>query len=160
MNVPRALSKRVMTELEKQQAEPSEVLERLGLVDDDDLTQWEAVMKGIPSTPYEDGRWLLSIKLPPEYPRVPPQIRFKTKICHPNIEFATGKICLTLLTSEHWSPVYNVASTLEAVYNLLMDPGVDSPYNLDVNNLIRDGDEVGWYELVRYWTTTERYEGK
>ena len=33
------------------------------------------------------GLWKLSIQLPESYPLAPPDIRFETPICHPNVHF-------------------------------------------------------------------------
>lgn len=36
---------------------------------------------------YPDGCWKLDIRIPPNYPLSPPEIRFATPICHPNVHF-------------------------------------------------------------------------
>ncbi|KAI5286149.1 hypothetical protein KEM54_000026 [Ascosphaera aggregata] len=110
-----ALTKRLVQELKSYSKSPQEeYLERLGPVSDDNLTEWEAVLNGVPDSPYE----------------------------------------------EHWSPAYTLAATMGAVYQLLTDPGVDSPLNVDVAALIREEDEVAWDALVRYWTGREVYRGE
>ncbi|GKZ80394.1 hypothetical protein AnigIFM56816_004614 [Aspergillus niger] len=147
---------RLLRELKDYTNSPNEALLHLGPVDEDDLLHWEAVLKGVPGTPYENGLWTLSIQIPPTYPLTPPKITFKTKISHPNISFTTGEICLTLLTTEHWSPVYTLSSTLSAIHQLLTDPRPDSPLNVDVAALLRDGDIAAWESLVRFWTEEER----
>ncbi|BCS04155.1 ubiquitin-conjugating enzyme E2 pex4 [Aspergillus awamori] len=147
---------RLLRELKDYTNSPNEALLHLGPVDEDDLLHWEAVLKGVPGTPYENGLWTLSIQIPPTYPLTPPKITFKTKISHPNISFTTGEICLTLLTTEHWSPVYTLSSTLSAIHQLLTDPRPDSPLNVDVAALLRDGDVAAWESLVRFWTEEER----
>ena len=106
------------------------------------------------------GLWSLHITLPPNYPLSPPSIHFRTRISHPNISFSTGEICLTLLTSEHWSPVYTLSTTLMAIQQLLTDPRPESSLNVDVAALLRDGDVVGWESVVRYWTDEERWSGQ
>jgi peroxin-4 len=110
--------------------------------------------------PTTDGLWSLSIQIPTNYPLSPPTIRFTTRISHPNISFTTGEICLTLLTTEHWSPVYTLSSTLTAVHQLLTDPRPDSPLNVDVAALLRDGDIPAWESVVRYYTKEERWRGR
>lgn len=104
------------------------------------------------------GLWSLSITLPDTYPLAPPTIRFTTRISHPNISFTTGEICLTLLTTEHWSPVYTLSTTLTAIHQLLTDPRPDSPLNPDVAMLLREGDIPAWESIVRYWTEEERWQ--
>lgn len=98
------------------------------------------------------GHWHLDITLPATYPNTPPTVRFATPICHPNVGFKTGEICLDLLKTS-WTPAYTVVSTLEAVQQLLSAGGdADSPLNLDVARLVREGDLVGAEGLVRFYT--------
>lgn len=71
---------------------------------------------------------------------------------HPNISFTTGEICLDLLKTS-WTPAYGVVSTLEAVHQLMSSGGeAESPLNLDVAKLVREGDLVGVEGLVRWGT--------
>ncbi|KAK2733080.1 hypothetical protein FQN55_003781 [Onygenales sp. PD_40] len=152
-------TKRLIRELNEYARNPNEALLHLGPVSETDLLRWEAVLKGVPGTPYEGGLWRLHITIPPEYPNRPPTIAFTTRICHPNVSFTTGEICLTLLTSEHWSPAYTLSTTLSAIQQLLTDPRPESPLNVDVAVLMKNGDLLGWESLVRFYTTEERWEG-
>jgi peroxin-4 len=98
------------------------------------------------------GRWRLDIAVPPSYPNAPPTIRFQTPICHPNVNFKTGEICLDLLKTS-WTPAYGIVSTLEAVQQLLSAGGEpDSPLNIDIAQLMREGDGLGAAALVRFYT--------
>lgn len=105
-----------------------------------------------------EGRWLLSITIPTSYPLQPPQIKFVTPIVHPNIHLQTGEICLDLL-KDAWTPAYSVLESVRAVRMLLGYPEIDSPLNLDVASLIRDGDHLGARNLVELWVEEERYGG-
>lgn len=49
---------------------------------------------------------------------------------------------------------------MSAIQQLLSDPGLDSPLNVDVANLMREDDAVGWESLVRYWTAEKRWHGE
>jgi peroxin-4 len=106
-----------------------------------------------------DGRWLLRITIPPSYPFKPPQISFATPIVHPNVHLQTGEICLDLL-KDKWSPAYSVLQCVREIRMLLGMPGVDSPFNVDVAALLRDGDALGARRLVELWAEEERYEGE
>lgn len=169
-------TQRLLQELKKYAKEPNEALLHLGPIDEENLLLWEAVLKGVDGSPYEGtptlrcpissskltrpgGLWHLRISIPPNYPLAPPTIHFATRISHPNISFTTGEICLTLLTTEHWSPVYTLSTTLTAIQQLLTDPQPDSPLNVDVAALLRDGDIAAWESVVRYWTGEERWTG-
>ncbi|ETB63308.1 hypothetical protein, variant 3 [Plasmodium yoelii 17X] len=57
---------------------------------DYNLYEWEAIIKGPKDSPYEGGKWKLSIKCKSTYPIDPPMITFITKVFHPNVNFTTG----------------------------------------------------------------------
>lgn len=80
---------------------------------------------------------------------------FKTPICHPNVHFKTGEICLDLLKSS-WSPAYTIRSTLNAVHQLLTSAEPDSPLNVDVAMLLRAEDQVAAESLIRFYTTDQK----
>lgn len=61
----------------------------------------------------------------------------------------TGEICLDLLRSA-WSPAFGIATTLAEIHRLLSYPVVDSPLNVDVAVLLREGDNIGAEGLVRW----------
>ncbi|CAG8898765.1 unnamed protein product [Penicillium egyptiacum] len=126
-------------------------------VDEDDILHWEAVLKGPVGTPYEGGLWHVNIEVPPNYPIAPPTVYFTTKIVHPNIDFRTGEVCLSLFDAE-WSPAGGLSATLRAIQWLLKDPNPDSPLNVEIAVLLRKGDLAGYESLVRYLTEQERWE--
>lgn len=104
------------------------------------------------------GLWHLDILIPRSYPLAPPKITFTTPICHPNVDFKTGEICLDLLKTS-WSPAYTLTSTLEAIHQLLAYPEVDSPFNVDIASLLKSGDKIGGESLVRFWCGERRWGG-
>lgn len=140
-------------------------IERLNPLSDSDLYTWTSVINGTALTHgYQHGRWLLHLTLQPPtsatpYPFSPPTVVFKTRICAANVDFGTGEICLDLL-KDRWTPAYTLAMCVEAVLQMLDEPGVDSPLNVDVARLIRDGDTVAAEGLVRFWCEESRYEGE
>ncbi|CAN8098903.1 unnamed protein product [Discula destructiva] len=159
--------KRLLKELDAWRAEKTDDgetavgVERLGPIHESDLLTWEAVINGRDvGSGYDEGRWLLSIRLPATYPHAPPAIRFVTPIVHPNISLDTGEICLDLL-KDAWTPAYSVLQTVRAIRDgLLRYPEVDSPLNIDAAALLRGGDVVGARRLVELWAgSLGRYEG-
>jgi peroxin-4 len=87
-----------------------------------------------------------------------PKITFLTKVCHANIAWKTGEVCLDVL-GERWTPILGIVGALEAVVRLLGEPGTDSPLNVDVAALVRGGDWLGARALVGFYCGEERYEG-
>ncbi len=60
------------------------------------LTELEAKVQPMASTPYERGTFKLAISCGDRYPNEPPNVRFVTPVYHPNID-NEGRICLNLL---------------------------------------------------------------
>ena len=59
--------------------------------------------------------------IPEDYPTDPPNIRFATKILHPNVDPKTGEISLDVL-QERWSPEMTLLTILSALMALLIKP--------------------------------------
>ncbi|RUS27982.1 ubiquitin-conjugating enzyme/RWD-like protein [Jimgerdemannia flammicorona] len=143
------VSRRLLKELHDPCENP-DILE-LRLVDDDDLLNWRALLRGATGTAYEGGVFELRITVPQSYPIHPPTIKFVTTICHPNVHFKSGEICLDILKTT-WSPAWTLQSTLLAISLLLVHPEPSSPLNCDAANLLRCGDIDGYNSLVRMYT--------
>ena len=87
----------------------------------------EAKLVGTKDTAYEGGVFKLEIRLPDRYPFEPPQVKFITKIYHPNIDSA-GRICLDVLKSPpqgSWKPSQNISTILTSIQLLLSEPNPD-----------------------------------
>ncbi|ODQ79966.1 hypothetical protein BABINDRAFT_36737 [Babjeviella inositovora NRRL Y-12698] len=119
-----------------------------------DMHHWDCTISGPEDSPYEGGTWVLKIDVPPTYPTQPPKISFVTQIIHPNINFETGEICLSLLDASAkdggWSPAWNLLNAAMAIVLLLTDPEPDSPLNIDAANLYRL-DKRAYDSLINYY---------
>jgi len=127
-------------------------------VSESELLHWEAILKGAQGTAYEHGQWKLDIQVPDNYPLAAPTVTFVTPICHANVSFKDGEICLDLL-NKNWTPAYTISSTLGAIHQLLSYPEPDSPLNVDVAKLLREGDLIGAESLVRWCCDEWRWNG-
>ncbi|ETB63307.1 hypothetical protein, variant 1 [Plasmodium yoelii 17X] len=110
---------------------------------DYNLYEWEAIIKGPKDSPYEGGKWKLSIKCKSTYPIDPPMITFITKVFHPNVNFTTGALCMDILKT-NWSPAWTIQSLCRAILFLLNEPNAESPLNCDA------GINVFIYISLRY----------
>ncbi|KAJ2476215.1 E2 ubiquitin-protein ligase peroxin 4 [Coemansia sp. RSA 2131] len=146
-----SVTKRLLKELSDTRKGLGDELVALAPASDDNLLQWTAVLRGPRDTPYHGGLFRLRIDIPEQYPIKPPTLTFVTPVCHPNVHFETGEICLDILKTQ-WSPAWTLTSTCLAIHVLLASPEPGSPLNCDAANLLRCGDDVGYCSLVAMYT--------
>ncbi|KAI8867269.1 ubiquitin-conjugating enzyme [Ramicandelaber brevisporus] len=144
------LSKRLLRELQEYRRSAPPELPQLEPLKDDDLLEWRATIAGPSDTPFEGGKFKLLISIPPTYPLKPPTMRFVTPVCHPNVNFHTGEICLDILKGS-WTPAWTLKSTCLALIVLLANPAPDSPLNCDAANILRCGDYLAYDSLVKMY---------
>lgn len=87
------------------------------------------VITGACGTPYEGGKFKLTVQIPERYPFEAPRVRFETPVYHPNIDDA-GRICLDVLQMPpkgRWRPSLNVKVVLLSLQALLAQPNPDDP---------------------------------
>ena len=92
---------------------------------------------------------VLSVTVPPQYPSLPPNIEFETKIYHPNIT-ESGIICLESLKSE-WKPIYTLKNAIDFIYFLLENPDWDSPLVPSISEQHKK-DPKEFEKTAREWT--------
>ncbi|MCO5603709.1 hypothetical protein L7F22_057860 [Adiantum nelumboides] len=142
---------RLFKEYKDVQREKSADTDILVTCDENNIYRWTAHIKGPAETPYQEGIFQLSINVPEQYPLVPPQVRFLTKVFHPNVHFKTGEICLDILKTA-WSPAWTLQSVCRAIIALMAHPEPDSPLNCDCGNLLRSGDLRGYQSMACMYT--------
>jgi ubiquitin-protein ligase len=90
---------------------------------------------GPDKSPYENGIFKISIKLPENYPFEPPTIKFITPIYHPNLY---SKTHFTLLYEDDWTPSQSIQSLIITIYSLMAEPLkcliCDESNNIDNND--------------------------
>lgn len=115
----------------------------------DNMYEWEGVIFGPTETPYEGGVFFLDIHIPQNYPFAPPQITFRTKVYHPNIN-SSGHICLDILKGD-WSPSLTISKILLSICSLLTDPNNDSPLVAEIAKEYKTNYEQ-YKQHAREWT--------
>ncbi|KAH8922299.1 ubiquitin-conjugating enzyme [Atractiella rhizophila] len=116
---------------------------------DNNMFKWVGKISGASGTVYEGMTFRVSLHFPASYPYKPPTVRFTTRCYHPNVDLASGHICLDIL-KEEWSAVLSVTSILTSLQSLLGEPNNDSPLNVDAAKLWNKPEEFK-KELARYY---------
>ena len=115
----------------------------------DNLDNIQILLYGPENTPYENGEYIINFNIPSTYPFKPPNVKFLTKIWHPNISSETGYICLNIL-KEDWIITMNIEHILISIQYLLININIDSPQNAIVANQIRKSYSL-YYNTAKLW---------
>jgi len=124
-----------------------------GLVNDDNIYEWQFCIIGPPDTFYEGGFFNGTLSFPKDYPQSPPTMHFTTRIWHPNVNIKDGKVCISILhppgddefgyesASLRWNPIHTVESIILSVITMLADPNGESAENIDAAKELREKPE-------------------
>jgi ubiquitin-conjugating enzyme E2 S len=104
------------------------------------LSELMAEVKGPTGTPYENKFFLLKLVFSSDFPAVPPRGFFLTKIYHPNVDNATGAICVNTLKKD-WNATTALSHVLAVIRCLLIVPFPESSLNDEAGKLFMESYE-------------------
>lgn len=109
---------------------------------------------GPPDTPYAGHAWHIRFTVPTNYPFSSPSVGFVQKILHPNVDWASGSICLDALNKK-WSPIFTIKHIIESLLTYLLTyPNPDDPLNREAAALMRENPAAYTAKVLE---TTRRY---
>jgi ubiquitin-conjugating enzyme E2 H len=129
----------------------------------DSMTEFHVKFFGPKESPYEGGIWRVRVELPQAYPYKSPSIGFDNKIYHPNVDEASGSVCLDVI-NQTWSPMFDLINIFEVFLpQLLLYPNPTDPLNGEAAALLlRDPERYKSMvkEYVKKYATEEALEAK
>ena len=93
-----------------------------------DIFTWNVLIKGPKKSCYENVLFKLLLKFPNNYPEDPPDIKFVTKIYHPNVSLDNGVICVSSKSTD-WNNNRSVITVIYSIYELLKNPNLSHGLN-------------------------------
>ncbi|KAI1301214.1 Ubiquitin-conjugating enzyme E2 S [Halotydeus destructor] len=104
------------------------------LMNEEDVTDIQAIIDGPAGTPYSNGAFRVRLILSKDFPQSPPKGYFVTKIFHPNVS-RNGEICVNTLKKD-WKPDLGLKHVFLTVKCLLIVPNAESALNEEAGKLL------------------------
>ena len=111
---------------------------------------WQASVTGPPGSPYEGGLFFLYMKVPFTFPFDPPEVRFLTRIFHPNIS-KHGDIGVDCIQHRNWVSGLTIPKVLISIQSLLTDPFTEVCMEPEIGLLYRENRKL-FDAIARTWT--------
>jgi ubiquitin-conjugating enzyme E2 D/E/ubiquitin-conjugating enzyme E2 H len=96
---------------------------------------FHVVLKGPADSPYEGYNFIVGFTLTEHFPFKSPSVGFRTRIYHPNVDEASGSICLDSL-NKTWSPAFSLENVMQQLSYLLQYPNPADPFNREAAALM------------------------
>jgi len=131
-NLPPQIIRQISREISDLESSSPEGIQIL--INEEDITDIQAIIEGPAGTPYYGGSFKVKVTLSKDYPQSPPKAFFLTKIFHPNVA-KTGEICVNTLKKD-WKSDLGIKHVLLTVKCLLIMPNAESALNEEAGKLL------------------------
>ena len=125
----------------------------VSLPEEENILCWHVKLTGPADSPYEGGSFVLDVTFPPQYPFKAPDIKFLTKIYHPNVDPSSFEICADSFSlGATWGPTQNMTNILALFGDALKDPTPgDTPLNTEAAAQFVE-DRTAFDSTAQAWT--------
>ncbi|KAG2191327.1 hypothetical protein INT46_010223 [Mucor plumbeus] len=147
--------RRIVKELQQLQQSPPEDIQTI--IDDENISEIQAWIRGPDGTPYEGGFFKVKLQIDEGFPDTPPKGYFLTKIFHPNVS-ETGEICVNTLKKD-WKSELGIEHVLLTIKCLLIVPNPESALNEEAGKLLLEHYE-DYAKRARLYTSIQATFGK
>ncbi|KAI8881051.1 hypothetical protein K501DRAFT_253928 [Backusella circina FSU 941] len=147
--------KKVVKELQGLKENPPEDIQLV--INDQDLSEIIAWIRGPDGTPYQGGYFKIRLTLDESFPDTPPKGYFMTKIFHPNVS-SNGEICVNTLKKD-WKPELGIEHILLTIKCLLIVPNPESALNEEAGKLLLEAYD-DYANRAKLYTSIQATSGK
>lgn len=110
--------------------------------DNPNILNWRITMYGPEGTLYEGGYFLIKVDFNENYPDIKPEVRFKTKIYHTNVDQNNGHVCISTLNDWNLKTEKpNMKNILEDIAFLIWNQNASDGYFDFKDEYIKNFDE-------------------
>jgi ubiquitin-conjugating enzyme E2 H len=97
--------------------------------------EFRVILEGPKDSPYEGYAYAVGFSITESFPFKSPSVGFRTRIYHPNVDEASGTICLDSL-NKTWSPAFSLENVMQQLTFLLQYPNPADPFNREAASLM------------------------